>query len=192
MKSNFVRAGIAGALALGLAACGGTEQFTIKGGVTGLTQPGLVLENEGTTISIAPNATTFAFPDAIDYGDSYNVIVKTNPAHQDCKVRGGKGTAGQYVDIDMLVECVQNAYSLGGKVTGLTADGLVLANGSSTVGVPKDATVFTFPKPVPDGSTYGVTVLNQPTGLNCTVTNGVGTMGETKIENVEVSCSPAT
>ena len=194
MKSTFVRAGIAGALALGLVACGGSEKFTIRGGITGLAQPGLVLENKGTTITIAPNATTFSFPEAIDYGDTYRVTVKTDPAHQNCHVRGGAGTAGQYVDIDMLVECFQNAYSIGGKVSGLTVDGLVLANGSSggTVTLLKDTTAFTFAKLVPDGATYGVTVLTQPTGLHCTVANGVGTMGEAKIENLEVTCGPAT
>lgn len=193
MKSNFVRAGVAGALALGLAACGGTEEFTIAGAVIGLTNPGLVLENAGKTITIPANATTFSFPDRVEYGNSYNVTVKTDPAHQNCVVIRPKGTAGQFAEINIAVDCQQNAYSLGGKITGLTAEGLILANGTKGGAqlVPKDAAVFTFSLPVPDGSTYGVTVLAQPTGLHCTVVNGVGTMGEAKIENVEVNCVAA-
>jgi hypothetical protein len=193
MKSTFVRAGIAGALALALAACGGTEEFTIKGTIIGLKNNGLVLSNNGKTISPTANATTFSFPDTVEYGETYNVTATAQPAHQECDVFGGEGTAGRMAAINIVVQCVQNAYTIGGTVTGLTADGLVLANGSSgTVAIAKNATTFVFPALVEDGATYGVTVLTQPTGLRCTVANGIGTMGETKVTNLAVSCAPAT
>lgn len=197
MKSNFVRAGIAGALALALAACGGTEEYTISGKIAGLNHPGLVLSNNGKTISIPANATTFSFPDRVEYGSVYNVEVTPTgqPAHQTCKVFGGNGTAGQTLNVDILVNCQQNAYTIGGTVSGLTADGLVLANGTSGVlPVFKGLTTFNFGpnQMVADGSTYGVTVLTQPTGLHCTVANGVGTMGEANVTNMAVTCVPAT
>lgn len=193
MKSTFVRAGIAGALALGLAACGGTEEFTINGTIIGLKNNGLVLSNNGKTISPAANATTFSFPDTVEYGETYKVTATAQPAHQNCTVYRGEGTAGQMAALNIFVDCLQNAYTIGGTVTGLTADGLVLANGSSgTVAIAKNATSFVFPALVEDGATYGVTVLTQPTGLRCTVANGVGTMGETKVTNLAVSCVPAT
>jgi len=191
MKSSYVRA-FAGALALVLAACGGTEQYTIQGEIDGLTQDGLVLASGSQTVSPAAGAKSFAFPSTIDYGEKYLVEVKTQPRHQNCTVFGKEGVAGQMASIKMLVDCKQNDYTLGGTVSGLTVDGLVLANGTSggTVTINKNVTSFVFPATVKDGATYGVTVLTQPTGLVCTVANGVGIMGEAKITNVAVTCAP--
>jgi hypothetical protein len=45
-----------------------------------------------------------------------------------------------------------------------------------------------FDQRVGDGSTYGVTVLSQPAGQTCTVTNGVGRMDTTDINSVQVNC----
>lgn len=192
MKSSFVRAAFAGALALVLAACGGKEQYTIQGGISGLTENGLVLSSGSQTVSPPAGATTFAFPNTIEYGETYKVEVKTQPRHQTCEVLREDGTAGQMASVQVFVRCFQNEYTLGGTVTGLTVDGLVLANGTSggTVTINKNATGFVFPVTVKDGATYGVTVLTQPAGLVCTVANGVGTMGEAKVTNVVVTCAP--
>lgn len=192
MKSSIVRAAFAGALALVLAACGGKEQYTIQGTIEGLTENGLVLSTGGQTVSPAAGATTFAFPNTIDYGETYKVAVNTQPRHLTCDVYRDEGTAGQMASIQIFVDCNRNQYTLGGTVSGLTVDGLVLANGTSggTVTINKNATTFVFPVTVKDGATYGVTVLTQPAGLVCTVANGVGTMGEAKVANVVVTCAP--
>lgn len=193
MKSSFVRAAFAGALALTLAACGGKEQFTIKGTIVGLTNAGMTLTSNGQTISPAANATTFAFPNTIEYGETYKVEIKTDPRHQNCDFFSrSSGTAGQTAGIDIAIRCFQNAYTVGGTVRGLDVDGLVLANGTSggTLAVPKNAVSFVFVTPVDDGATYGITVLTQPAGRVCQVNNGVGTMGEAAVSNVEVVCTP--
>jgi hypothetical protein len=85
------------------------------------------------------------------------------------------------------VTCVQNN-SLGGSISGLTAAGLVLANGSDTVSPAANATTFTFPTRVGDGSAYGVTVLAQPAGLTCSVINGAAIMGAADVTSVQVNC----
>ena len=192
MKSSFVRAAFAGALALALAACGGKEQYPIQVAIDGLTQNGLVLSAGGQTVSPAAGATTVSFPNSVDYGETYKVEVKTQPRHQTCEVLRDSGTAGQMATVQVYVRCLQNEYTLGGTVSGLTADGLVLANGTSggVVAIAKNATTFVFPATVKDGATYGVTVLTQPTGLVCNVANGVGTMGEAKVSNLVVTCAP--
>ena len=56
---------------------------------------------------------------------------------------------------------------LGGKVSGLTADGLVLANGDDTVVIPAHATTYVFPREIENQGPYDVRVLAQPTGLAC-------------------------
>jgi hypothetical protein len=193
MKFNFVRAGVASALLLALAACGGTEEFTVSGTIAGLRNNGLVLSNNGETVMPAAHATSFSFPTAIEYGNTYKVTALTQPPHQTCTVYRGTGTAGQMANMNIFVDCIQNAYTVGGTVSGLTADGLVLVNGSaSSATLPKNTTSFSFPNKVEDGATYGITVLTNPTGLRCTVANGVGTMGQANVTNVAVTCVPAT
>lgn len=194
MKSSFLRPAVALALALGLSACGGGKaMFTLGGNVDNLVYPGLVLTNtlDSTELAVAAGATTFAFPKELEYGTEFNVEIKSQPQHQNCELARGHDTAGRMANIAIYVQCRLNVYTVGGKVSGLTTDGLVLANGTTggTVAVQKNAAAFVFPTPVPYGASYGVTILTQPTGQTCTVSNGVGEMGDAKVENIQVDCT---
>jgi hypothetical protein len=42
---------------------------------------------------------------------------------------------------------------------------------------------------LPNGTTYSVIVLTQPTGQTCSVTNGAGTTNNANVTNVSVNCS---
>lgn len=193
MKSSFLRPALAFALALGLTACGGSASFSVNGTVTGLAYPGLVLTNNGVNLPIAVGTTTFSFPGSLEYGETFNVQVKTNPPHQTCEpdARYNADTAGRTATINVPIRCLINAFSLGGTITGLTADNLVLTNGTAggTVAIAKGAASFVFPAPVAFGQSYGVTVLTQPTGQSCVVTNGVGEMGDAKVDNIKLTCN---
>ncbi len=193
MKSSFLRPALALALAAGLVACGGTATFGINGSVIGQAYPGLVLTNKGVDLPIAVGATTYSFPGSLEYGDPYEVTVKTNPPHQTCETdpQTRTGTAGRTATINVAVQCFINTFSVTGKITGLTTEGLVLTNGTTggTINVVKDATVFAFAIPVAFDQSYGVTVLTQPAGQTCTVTNGVGVMGDAKVENIQITCN---
>lgn len=193
MKSTFLRPALALALAAGLAACGGTATFGINGTVAGQVYPGLVLVNNGVDLPIAVGTTSFSFPGSLEYGDAYKVLVKTNPPNQTCEAdpRYNEGTAGRTAAINVPVQCIVNAFSVGGKITGLTTEGLVLTNGTTggTITVVKDATVFAFANRVAFDQSYGVTVLTQPTGQTCSVTNGVGLMGSAAVDNILVTCN---
>ncbi len=86
MKSSLIRPALALALAASLAACGGSDkaEFTVAGSVTGVVYDGLVLTNAGVPLKVAPPATAgaavrFAFPDKLEYGDTYAVTVTANP-----------------------------------------------------------------------------------------------------------------
>jgi hypothetical protein len=172
MKSTFTRPAIVLALALGLAACGGKATFTVGGPISGL----------------------------IDYGTSYSVSVKTNPAHQTCAPVGADptghaiDTAGRMASISVQISCGMNTFTIGGTASGLTANGLVLTNGSSggTVTLDAGATAFTFPA-VAYGVSYGVTVLTQPPSgtVTCSVSpNGTGVMGDAAVGDIVVTCVP--
>lgn len=214
MTFKFLRPALAIALALTLGACGGKASFTIAGTASGLKYQGLVLNSNGMDLNVAPATPTatvavppvsFAFPNSISYGEVYEVSVKAQPAHQNCvvgafadstgKVTGAaKDTAGRLSTIDVGVMCSVNAYSIGGTIKGLTTDGLKLTNGSDPGTVTVTATgsdvAFIFPNLVPYGTTYGVTVLAQPTDAFCTVSpNGTGTMGDAAVADIVVTCT---
>ena len=191
MKSFFLRPTLLIAMALGLTACGGKATFDLTGPVTGLVYEGLVLSNtkNGDEVAVAANATTFKLPKTVEYGSEYAVIVKTKPAHQDCQVVNGAETAGRLASINIAVQCRLEDYPIGGTVTGLNADNLVLINGSGDrIAIAKGATSYVFPNEVSFKSSYGVTVLVQPTGQRCSVANGVGEMGDAAVANINVTC----
>ena len=193
MKLSCLRPLAALLLTLGLAACGGKASYDVSGTITGLSNEGLVLANGSDTLPRPAGSTTFTFNKRIDYGTDYNITVLTQPAHMNCSVSGGSGSAGHYLSINALVTCNQNAYKVGGTVSGLTVDGLVLINGNTTTNIVKDSTAFTMNGTVAYGASYGISVFTQPTGLVCKVApgTGIGTMGEADVTTVQVTCGPA-
>ena len=202
MKVTYLRATAALALGLALGGCGGKASFDVAGVVEGLSNPGLVLSNGSDTVTVPAGATSFTFPQRITYGTDYDIEVKTPPAHMSCTVYNGSGSAGHTTTIQATVQCTQLTHNLGGLITGLVGTdpvgtGLILANGSTggqyAATKPADGSGnvdFTFPVPVQEGQSYGVTVYVQPNGLFCTVTNGTDVMQGTDVGNVLVACKP--
>lgn len=182
---------VACALLASLAACGGSSNTTsvnLGGNVTGLTEVGLILSNGISSVALAANVSTFTFPSRVLIGSNYQVVVQALPPSLICTVTNGTGFAGDKNDINNVqVTCVSRN-SLGGTITGLTAPNLRLANGSDTVSPPAGAQSFTFPGKIGQGFSYGVTVVNQPTGQTCTVPNPSGVMGSTNITSLQVIC----
>jgi hypothetical protein len=153
-----------------------TPQFSIGGTITGLTAPGLVLQdNSGDNLAMSAGATSFTFPTPLSSESTYSVAVLTQPTGENCTVANGSGTAKANVT-NISVTCTQ-LYGIGGTVTGLKDAGLVLQdNGGDNLTVSAGATSFSFATPIAGGSAYSVTVLTQPAGENCTVTGGTGTV----------------
>lgn len=192
MKLSCLRPLAALLLTLGLAACGGKASYDVSGTISNLNTDGLILVNGGEPLAIKAGETSFTFKKRIDYGTDYNITVQTQPAHMTCTISGGTGSAGHYVSIQASVSCSQNRYTVGGTVSGLTADGLVLINGNAQTTVAKGSTTFTLAAPVADGDMYGISVFTQPTGLKCSVApnTGVGVMGEANVTTVQIACNP--
>jgi N-acetylneuraminic acid mutarotase len=80
-------------------------------------------------------------------------------------------------------------YTVGGTVSGLTASGLVLTNGSETVSPASGSTSYAFPTALPTGSTYAVAVQTQPSSELCQVVFGVGKIANAAVTNVAVRCT---
>jgi len=165
--------------------------YTISGTVSGASGAGLVLVDNGVTLSVPSGATNFAYPVGLASGTGYAVSVQTSPAGLACTVANGSGTITSSVS-NIAVTCVPQTVTvtLGGTISGLNASGLVLANNGTTLPVSSGATTFTFNSMVTTGTTYAVTVQAAPAGLTCSVANGIGTAGTANITNVVVTCSP--
>ena len=80
-------------------------------------------------------------------------------------------------------------HALGGSVSGLASNGLVLTDGATTVAVPSGATSFTFAGGLAEGASYTVTAQTQPASATCSVANGSGTVGSADVMNVQVTCA---
>lgn len=208
MKLTFTRTSALLALAFGLTACGGGKAtFELGGPVTGLVYPGLVITNvvNGDTVTVAPPVpagnTTYKLGKTIEYGTAYDVKITAAPAHQDCVLSGGTDTAGRLASISIRVDCIVQAFTIGGTVTNLketgtaTATGLVITNGADKLAVEKNG-VYVMPNKVAYDASYGVAIVAQPTGQTCTIVNSSGTVKTTQnsvgiadpVNNINISC----
>jgi len=81
--------------------------------------------------------------------------------------------------------------TIGGTVTGLEGSGLVLQNnGLDDLPITADGT-FIFDTPLTPSTVYNVTVLTQPEGQTCSVTNGRGEVPTEDVTDVDVLCVEA-
>jgi hypothetical protein len=199
-------AAILASLGVALGACGGgggggtatptattnstttAATYTIGGSISGLTNEGLILVNGTDTDTPGTGDQAFTFPTALAAGTAYSVSVQLQPDALKCAVVNGTGTVGTANITNVEVNCVSPSFSLGGTISGLTAAGLVLANGAATVSPAAAATSFTFPTSLVTAASFNVTVATQPSGQTCTVSNGQGVILTSSVDNVVVAC----
>ncbi len=163
-----------------------TAFFTVGGAVSGLTGAGLVLQNNGGNFTPVAANGNFAFSNTVGTGLPYNVTVLTQPAGQTCTVTNGSGTANANVT-NVAVTCIPT-FTVGGTVTGLVGTGLVLQNNGGDNLAFSVSGAFSFATKLAANTNYAVTVLTQPSGSTCSVTNGTGTVTNANISNVAVTC----
>ncbi|MDR3479043.1 MAG: hypothetical protein P4M14_13560 [Gammaproteobacteria bacterium] len=80
------------------------------------------------------------------------------------------------------------ANTVGGTITGLAGTVALLNNGTNSTSISTDGK-FAFSTPIAEGSPYAVTVQTQPANQTCTVNNASGTMGNSPVTNVTLTCS---
>ena len=169
------------------------QAFPLGGVIHGLNASGLILENGADALAVETGATQFTLPQPVAYGSSYAVAVRSQPTGAACAVQSGSGTMPARNVTNVLVSCTDQPFTLGGTVSGLGgATGLVLANGSDTVAIAALATTFAMPGRVSFGSSYEVTVQSTPSGMQCAVSGGSGTMPARSVNNIAVVCSYTT
>jgi uncharacterized repeat protein (TIGR01451 family) len=107
---------------------------------------------------------------------------------QTCAVGNADGTvpAG---GVDNVVVACERAYTIGGSVSGLGVNGLVLGlDGGDDLPVAAGSTHFTFASVLASGSPYSVTIRQQPPGEHCTLANASGTVADADVDDIEVAC----
>ncbi|MGC3998542.1 MAG: hypothetical protein QM767_14190 [Anaeromyxobacter sp.] len=169
-----------------------TDRFTLGGTVTGLAGAGLVLRSgAGSEIAVGANG-SFAFPEPLLSGTDFDVTVAAQPIGpwQTCAVAMGQGTVASSPVTSVTVTCASDAFALGGVVSGLDGEGLVLVDQrGNRVPVAADG-LFSFPA-LESGADYAITVAAQPTHRwqACTVEDGTGTMAGGPVSAVTVTCA---
>jgi hypothetical protein len=83
-----------------------------------------------------------------------------------------------------------STYTIGGSVSGLSSGAsLSLANnGGDSMNVAANGS-FTFKASLDSGAAYSVSILEQPGGENCSVSNASGTVASAGVSNVAINCS---
>lgn len=191
---------IAGGATL-LAACdcgsdrapGWVGNYLLRGTVTGL-QTGRTVElqiNGADTADVSANG-SFTIATTLVGGSAYTVTVSAQPLGETCVLSNGSGVAGQANAATLRVACAASDYGVGGALSGMTSGSQVTLqdNGGSTLTLSANGS-FRFSTSLAVGSKYAVTILRQPPGRACTVSNGSGTMPASSVTNVNVVCAGA-
>lgn len=89
--------------------------YTVGGAVSGLSNSGLVLQdNGGNNLTVAADATSFTFSTALASGSAYSVTVLTqpsSPAAQNCGVTNGSGNVASAAVTSVQVTCSTSSAS---------------------------------------------------------------------------------
>jgi hypothetical protein len=115
--------------------------------------------------------------------DSFNIIFSQSPIYFDA-------LTVQNIFTDLSIQSGWG-YSIGGTTTLPIPLGLVLQiknKSGATDTLAQLNPTFTFPKLVPDGNTYAVSIHTLPENLRCTLANESGLIDQKSISNIELSC----
>jgi hypothetical protein len=188
------------ASAMLLAACGGgngsdggATGLTVGGSVTGLvTGTSVELQNGGQIATITTNG-SYRMVGTFITGASYDLTVAEQPVGENCLVTNGSGTVSTGNISNIVVTCTPRSYTISGAVTGLLGGrGMTLQDDGGNSMTVSAAGNFHFSSPIASGANYAVTILTQPAGQSCAVTNGSGTVAAANVTNVSINCSDNT
>jgi 6-phosphogluconolactonase (cycloisomerase 2 family) len=193
--------------AAGLSACGGggggggdgtpppTPSYSVGGSLSGLaTGAAVTLTNNDTdALNVASNG-SFKFATQLKAGTAYSVKVASEPSGQQCGVTNGSGSVAASDVTNVAIACTMMTaptYSIGGSVSGLAPGTSVTLrdNGADALKVSANG-AFAFTTKLKAGTAYSVSIATQPTGAQCSVTNGSGSVAASDVTNVGITCAP--
>ena len=165
-----------------------TNYYSISGTASGLNGAVVLQNNSGDNLTVSASG-AFTFPTQLTDSSAYSVTVLTPPTGEICSVSSGVGTVSGGNVTTVMVVCSTNGYTIGGTVSGMNAStSLVLQdNNVDNLNVSANG-AFTFATPVADTSPYSVSLFSKPSGQNCSITNGSGTLAGANVTDVAVAC----
>ena len=166
----------------------GAVFYSVGGTISGLAGGTAILQNNGgDDLSLTADG-SFAFAAALPNGSGYDVSVIVQPVGRLCTIERGNGTVDGADVSDVMITC-SDAFAVGGTVTGLGGNAVLLQNnGGDDLSVSQNGE-FTFATLVTNGAGYEVSVAVQPAGQVCVVGNGSGTVAGADVTDVEVTCT---
>ncbi len=162
-----------------------TNSFSIGGTVSGMSESLVLQNNAADDLAIAENG-SFSFATAVASASTYAVtILSGGPG---CRVSGGTGTVVAGDVNSVTINCTAAKHTVGGTVSGLSGSGLIVSNGVDEQIVLSANGSFAFATPLASGSSFAVSVVAQPAGQTCSVSNGTGVMATADVTHVAVTC----
>ena len=170
-----------------------TPTYSVGGTVSGLAGTGLVLRDNGSDDLVVSANGSFTITTGLPGGAAYSVTVVSQPSSpsQSCVVTAGSGTVATGDIKTVMIDCTTNSYTVGGMVSGLTGEGLVLRdNGRDELAVIANGPVR-FATPLAAGAAYEITIMSQPASPPqiCNVTRGSGTVGDANVTSIVIACT---
>jgi len=111
-------------------ACASSSKYSVGGTITGLTESGLVLkDNGGDALTVASGATTFTFATQLATGSAYSVTDSADPSGVVCTVANGNGTIESANITNVAISC--------GPPPALPPAPQVVSLGGQTLAAPK-------------------------------------------------------
>jgi len=162
--------------------------FKINGSVEGLSGTLQVQLNEGSPIELTSNG-VFSFVDDILDGAEYSVSISTHPEGQLCTLSNAQGVieGANISDVGIVCNAINNIFTLGGDVIGLSGGVLVLEHDGERHSITQDGS-FTLNSIFDSNSAYEVEIYRQPNDQICTIVNGKGVIDSISKTDIQVSC----
>jgi hypothetical protein len=184
--------GVVGATAVAVAISCTVTSFPVTATLTGLAGAGLSVQFDGGAAMAVPAPASSVVLGNQKSGAAYSVAVVSQPQNlwQTCTPTPPSGTV-ENSPVVLSITCVTNPYNVNATITGLQGAGLTLQlNGGSFVSASGSPTTVGS---LPSGSSYAVTIRQQPANpnQNCVVVNGSGS-GTIAGGNVNVSINCET
>ena len=197
---SWIRLLCASLMLVVLSACGDggngdppAPTYAVGGTASGLAGELVLQNNGGDNLALSANG-AYTFATTLAAGSAYNVTVLTQPAGQTCTVSNAAGNVDASNVANVDIACVNNpgppTFTVGGTIAGLTGTLVLQNNGGGDLTLTANG-AFSFAAALPGNAAYTVTVLTQPAGQTCQITNGAGNVGTANVTNVQVNCAAA-
>lgn len=151
----------------------------------------LSLQLNGTEVLSFQGDGEKSFNTILKNGDFYQIQVTVPSYRQNCTINPESGLV-EKTDIFVEVNCVTVLFLVGGNVASSNPPfslGLQL-NGGEVLILNTGQSFWFHGTLLQNGDAYNVTVIGQPYGGLCTVSNGSGVISGADVQNIQVSCIP--